>query len=505
MSLHRRLPFLLLTAFASGCVLPHATGVDVQVTDIAADDGFDVPNERRDIVDVLNDNDAPVVLDEDVVLPLDGDAALDVPDPIDAPDVVDVPNPIDIPDVPTDIPNRDVPNPDPDAGVLPIKWSVDFTAIRRGTALSLPENLQLFRASAATVQVAPDSVTTAVVADQARIGEVDAVAQGLVLEEGRTNRLCFSRNFGTNANPGGCEEWKHPDNIVSYTADVATGPDMVMSADRFDATNVIRPAYSRGSDANGAMNRPVVGSFWARRNDMNRSAASALRVSDNVNEEPNFPITLQDSWRRFSDWTQRNSRFFPMDLRAPMQAGQVDQLVDMAQLEEGFWPSEYIAATPGTPGTRAGERLLSNMPSRLYSVGQLSLEFDLVPKGASTEYLAPMRLFTVDANNYAEIDNGNGRLTITLGGMSNTFTQPLVWSRGQRVQIYVGTSPVAAAYAVNGGVVRFAELTLPGAARGTLGAAGATMDLLCSGTTNQFSAWVRSISAYTTGIRPRYN
>jgi hypothetical protein len=95
------------------------------------------------------------------------------------------------------------------------------------------------------------------------------------------------------------------------------------------------------------------------------------------------------------------------------------------------------------------------------------------------------------------------RLRVILGGRTNAFTPALVWDRNQRVQIFVSTSPLYAAYSVNGGAVRTVTLTPP-MSMGALPALPMTIDLLCDGTNSQFSAWVRSIAAYNSGFRPTY-
>ncbi len=502
MAHHRHLSLFLFTALSGACVLPHAEGIDVvrinDMTDVdvvdvpSVIDRFDVPNERPDIV-------TPV--DEDVVLPLDEQAdvadVMDVPNPIDVPDRMDVPNP----DVPNpDVPNFDVPTP-VDSGVLPVRWSVDFLPVAAGALPVLPGNLRVLRNSRATVQTNAQTVSLPMGNDLARVGDTGiAVQHGLVIEEARTNSLCQSRDL-TNGMGGNnsCDPWNQPDNVVAVTSNFSPGPDGNMLADRFDI-RAARPAWSRGADAQPGGGRQLTGTFWGRRNNGMASVASGTRLSGGANT----PITLQDEWRRFVSGTvSANSRFHPVFV-TNMQAADIDEIVDMAQLEEGFWPSEFIVGPVADIGRRAGEQLSHTLASELYSGGQLALEFDLAPKGASTEYTADMRLFTIDGNNYAHIDSATQRLVVRLGGQTNTFPTVLVWGRGDRVQIFIRTSPLTAAYSVNGGATRFAELTPPAMIMGSLVAAPATMDLLCNGASNQFSSWVRGIRAYNAGFRPVY-
>ena len=78
------------------------------------------------------------------------------------------------------------------------------------------------------------------------------------------------------------------------------------------------------------------------------------------------------------------------------------------QSEEAAFATEYIPndINPPTAGTatRAGERIYTLTTSDWLHSSRLGLYVKLQPKGSSSQYTANMRLWTIDASNYCEID-----------------------------------------------------------------------------------------------------
>jgi lysophospholipase L1-like esterase len=166
--------------------------------------------------------------------------------------------------------------------------------------------------------------------------------------------------------------------------------------------------------------------------------------------------------------------------------------VFLPQVEASEFASDFMPS-----GTRAGERLTLPAAAALKLVtatGRVTAFFDLSPKGHSFSYATDISIVRYDANNYASINHSTRILTVCIGGVTNTTTLPLFWNRWDRVEIWIafgGGVASKCSYRRSGGPT--VRMTWTGSALGTFPAGD--LDLLCNGTSNQWSSIVHEISA----------
>src|SRR5260370_1686283 len=61
-----------------------------------------------------------------------------------------------------------------------------------------------------------------------------------------------------------------------------------------------------------------------------------------------------------------------------------------------------------------------------------------VPKGARSAYTAPLPIWSVDANNFATIDNATGNVIVDIGGTVQTLnTGPVTWNAQDVVELWL--------------------------------------------------------------------
>jgi hypothetical protein len=175
------------------------------------------------------------------------------------------------------------------------------------------------------------------------------------------------------------------------------------------------------------------------------------------------------------------------------------------QVENGLFATEEITTTNGNV-TRPGERLFFPYGSALVDTGRLGMYAKFVPKAGRSAYSAPLPIWTVDANDYARIDNATGNLTVTIGGVAQTLsTSPVTWNAQDVVELWLeagggaGAGGTRASYRLNGGAVTVIGTNTT--TQGTLYPPGA-IDILCSGTTSEVSSWIQDVSFWRRGQRP---
>jgi hypothetical protein len=182
-------------------------------------------------------------------------------------------------------------------------------------------------------------------------------------------------------------------------------------------------------------------------------------------------------------------------------AGARDELLDMAQVEAGWFRSEWIDATSG-PAVRAGDRLFLPAAATLVDGGRLALEFGFQAKGDLRSAPHPLRLYTVDAMNFAEVVPATGTVLVVFAGVEHLVDLGALWADGDVVDLFVsvGSAPAYAAVRVASGAVRSFQV---GSADPAL-SVPSSIDLLCDGPNAQLSSRLRRITAYRNGFRPSW-
>jgi hypothetical protein len=183
-------------------------------------------------------------------------------------------------------------------------------------------------------------------------------------------------------------------------------------------------------------------------------------------------------------------------------AGARDVICDLHSMEAGKFATEVIV-TGGAGGSRSGERLTRSIPTDSVDNGRVSIYAEIQPKGARSAYGSPIRLWTIDANNYCEINPTTGVITTSVAGVTNT-TDPVTWNALDTVEIFVATGAsvaTRASYRVNGGSETVLSIT--GSALAAVSAPSA-FDWLCNGTASQFTSWARKLEAYKQGRKPSW-
>ena len=106
--------------------------------------------------------------------------------------------------------------------------------------------------------------------------------------------------------------------------------------------------------------------------------------------------------------------------------------VEVGKYATNLIPSPAAAANAARAGFRVSIPL-----SRYVRGGVFRAVLTTVPHGAATEYdgdSATIRLWTIDANTYAEVNTTTRVLTVSVNGVARVAGVPLWWLRGHRVQ-----------------------------------------------------------------------
>ncbi len=376
-------------------------------------------------------------------------------------------------------------------------WAADFSAQSAGAGSVASFGLTFARASSGhSVQSGDTSVVLVSGNDSPRYGRrASADPMGLVVEPERTTLIVNSRQVtGSGWTPG----------LTAATADYAAGLDGTTVADRVQAnsggygpyavitlataTKYIASAWLRGTTAGGIF-------------QLRFSATGGTTVIAAASGTDSVPVYRRVEVR-LDTGNSTGGQLHTSDgadraVDGGIAAGARDAVIDLIQVELGRYATEAMVTT-GTGATRAGERLYHPTGSALLVSGRLSLAFTVQPKGSSLDYAGSNpRLWTVDANNYCEIDATTRLARVVVGGAAYVAPVPLTWAANDVVDVFVraGNGVPYAAYRVNGGASTLLSTDSP-SSQGSLSIPGA-LDLLCNGTAQQFGAWTRKIEAYS--------
>lgn len=378
----------------------------------------------------------------------------------------------------------------------------EFTTLTAGALTSVP-GLVFARASVATVQTGTSTlVTSGISADVARAGKrLDADKVGLVIEEARTNSLHHSRTFttgsGWNAGSG------------TFTGGVAvTAPDGAGTASRQQTSVGQFGRVWTGTMPSGAR----VQSIWVRRHT-GASGQHQWYAYDGTTVTSQL-ASIPAGWSRLSIAITAAGTGGQVEVQSSQDLtasgggnpGALDNDLDLVQCEAGAFPTEAIVTSGAATATRAGERLYHPAGTHLIDEGRVTFTVRLRPKGSSAQYSADMYLWKIDASNHARVDAATGAIIVTVGGVAYTTAAAMTWAANDTVDIFLaaggGTDATAAKYRVNNGSATTLSTGSPDTQAALV--ASSTLDLLCNGTSNQFTAWVESIAFYKYGETPTW-
>ncbi|MDP3275117.1 MAG: hypothetical protein Q8Q09_07960, partial [Deltaproteobacteria bacterium] len=134
--------------------------------------------------------------------------------------------------------------------------------------------------------------------------------------------------------------------------------------------------------------------------------------------------------------------------------------------------------------------------------GRLSIELRVQPKGGWQDY-GTVRLWTLDASHFAELNAVTGVITVTINGVSNTSNPSPIWTRLDTLHLYIaagGGLPTQIAWMGNNGATWQAVIT--GSTLGTVPTL--TPTLLGKDQAQQWSSYVQQVTAWRKGEVPAW-
>jgi len=276
-----------------------------------------------------------------------------------------------------------------------------------------------------TVQTSASTVARwAFVANLPRIGILADGGIGLVLEPPRTNILLRSTEFDN-------AQWAKLGGS-NVNANATTSPTGASDAD----TSTAGAGYWQQGQA-CSVSVPYTGSVYVRGDG---AVSLGLLVTDTSDGAPttNATFVLSTSYQRLAVTLQGDATMVQAGILigqpVNFQAGH-SYAIWQGQTEQGRYATNPII-TAGTTASRAGFRVSIPL-SRYVRGGVFRAVLTTVPHGAATEYdgdSATIRLWTIDANTYAEVNTTTRVLTVSVNGVARVAGVPLWWLRGHRVQ-----------------------------------------------------------------------
>lgn len=367
--------------------------------------------------------------------------------------------------------------------------SIDFSSIGAGV-VALPNWLSFSRASSATVQTSATTVLTSIGVDQARVGDDGAGHRGLVIEEQRANRV-FDNDYPGNG-------WSLMIGVSASGSIV--GPDgQTKSLFAYNGGGTVDALRLANVNSPGVATTVYTFSVW----ENSTTGAQNMRWSDN--QIIPMPITIPTVWTRRIWVAPARTGTSNTDPYYEQAAGVNTPFsglgVSMVQVEQGKFATETIT-TAGSAATRAGERLWVKDASKIVANGSLLFECSLYPKGAISEYSAPITIWYKDASNYIQLAN-TGIVSVVVAGVTVTSLNAMVWNANELVEVFaiVGNGVPQLCYRRESG--DRVTVWFPATTQASIASSG-TIDLLCAGTSSQWTARIRTIKFYRSQQLPSW-
>lgn len=356
---------------------------------------------------------------------------------------------------------------------------------------------------------APGLVHTCASGSRTMQTSASTVATGVGVDVGALGRESTTHSFGLQHEPARTNIQTNNTDVSVWAVGTcpvttATAPDGVVRNIRMAQAAAGQTRGTRTGPDTITLNQYV--SCWIKRIIQNPAEFNNLYLSTGAYAYI-VPPAVDATW-----WRTGFQSYFAGSLYSgryyPCIGGATPCTTDVYgyQVEDSGHPTSVIV-TAGASVTRAGT-FLTVPAASLVVGGRVSLEFDLRPKGAATEYTidgAYVYLAYWDANNHIRLDTATRRLEVTVNGVLWSPVTVLAWNRLDRVRIWVAagdaTTVSYAKYQVNEGAVT--DLGNSGAAQAALSAVG-TIYLLNTNVGAQFSSWVYRVSAFAYGDAPAW-
>lgn len=355
--------------------------------------------------------------------------------------------------------------------------------------------LTFLRASPATVQTSATSVATGIPNNVIRIGRSGSLSNtALVLEETRTNYVF--PHITPVANTG---VWG---DVANATASYGAAPNGIA-----EATRVLMVAGTYGPHIYTSVTSARFISLWGRR--LANSTGYKQRLYDGV-ELPSHDLTgySGDTWVRAGRYhNSGNNTYSIHDNRLTTHGGSgvgVDMLSWGHQIENGTFLTELIE-TSGSVQTRAAERLYHPDVTKLMHDGMLAIEVTFRPKADfPSGFTKPMRIWSIDENNYFELDPTGTLARFCINGEFATRND-LSLKREEAFNFYTSFFTSRAESPSFKGVVSGTSVNYYDLTDSTTGITTLRLSASLTGSINffsdkngnkAFSAWVEHISVY---------
>ncbi len=399
---------------------------------------------------------------------------------------------------------------------LPI-WSANFTTLAAGDASAS------FPYQSVTYAIASDSHTVqdgenAIIGiaagnNKPRVGRVAAAyAYALCFEPARTNLIRQARGMNDTTYWAGA-----PSGTYTLTADYAAGPDGVVAGDRQQLTTLNgngRYQTLTGLTASAA----YCASAWLRAT----SGTQWLTVGTDLGNAVYGGIQVSDTlWRRIfarvagtlgatagSLITVNSNNNVGSGGPAPTT---YDVIADLNQHERGGFPSSFISTTTAAVTRAGGSLSLASSATVRSASGAFGFEVQGRPMGVFYLYgnegagYTKIRLWTIDANNFAEWDVNTYLVSVTVGGTTRTFPNTIAFDPLDAFKLFVraGGNQTTEGYFQNGAGITY-DLGAAAAIAGTLPVSGTTYLLCDNAASKQFAMWVEYIAAWGDNTAPAW-